>query len=123
MDGSAVMSFTLREVPGAVRAVLAAAGWRAPEACAFHQANRFVLSSLAKACGLDPAKVPMDLTERYGNLSSASIPAVLAHAYGTALSSGSLRLLSCGYGVGLSWAAAAGPIGPCVCLPLAPLRR
>jgi len=25
--------------------------------------------------------------------------------------------------VGLSWAAAAGPIGPCVCLPMLPLRR
>lgn len=123
MDGAAVMSFTLREVPAAVRAVLAAAGWKTPEACAFHQANRFVLSSLAKACGLDPAAVPMDLTERCGNLSSASVPAVLANAYGTALSSASLRLLACGYGVGLSWAAAAGPIGPCLCLPLAPLRR
>ncbi|MFM9167732.1 MAG: 3-oxoacyl-ACP synthase III family protein [Verrucomicrobiota bacterium] len=123
MDGAAVMSFTLREVPGAVKAVLTAAGWKAPEACAFHQANRFVLSALAKACGLDLASVPMDLTERFGNLSSASVPAVLAHAYGATLSTASLRLLACGYGVGLSWAAAAGPIGPCVCLPMLPLRR
>jgi 3-oxoacyl-[acyl-carrier-protein] synthase-3 len=120
MDGAAVMGFTLREVPASVRSVLAAAGWSAPEACAFHQANRFVLAALSKACGLDPAAVPMDLTERYGNLSSSSIPAVVAAAYGESLASRSLRLLACGYGVGLSWASAAGIVGPCVCPPMRP---
>lgn len=118
MDGAAVMGFTLREVPASVRAVLAAAEWNAPEALAFHQANRFVLGALAKACGFDPAEVPMGLTERFGNLSSASVPAAIVDAYGEALSERPLRLLACGYGVGLSWASAAGTLGPCVCPPM-----
>jgi len=123
MDGAAVMAFALREVPGAVRSVLAAAGWERPDACAFHQANRFVLTSVVRAAGLDPATVPMDLAERFGNQSSCSVPTVLASALAARLAEGPVRLLACGFGVGLSWAAAAGVVGPAVCPPVLPFPR
>jgi 3-oxoacyl-[acyl-carrier-protein] synthase-3 len=36
----------------------------------FHQANRYILSNIAKRLKIDPSKVPMQTVERYGNQSS-----------------------------------------------------
>jgi 3-oxoacyl-[acyl-carrier-protein] synthase-3 len=71
----------------------------------FHQANRYILSNIAKRLKLDPAKVPMKTVERYGNQSSASIPSAMCGELQEALTGdGSQRLLLSGFGVGLSWA-------------------
>jgi 3-oxoacyl-[acyl-carrier-protein] synthase-3 len=123
MDGAEVFNFTLREVPGALGEVMASAGWTEPEvdALVLHQANRFVVSSVARKCGFPAAKTPMDLVERFGNQSSASIPCALAEALGPALRERSLRVVACGFGVGLAWGAVALPLGPLVVLPTQPL--
>jgi 3-oxoacyl-[acyl-carrier-protein] synthase-3 len=119
MDGAAVYEFALREVPPAVAGVLKLAGW-SPEAVdhlVLHQANRFVVSSVARKCGFPEAKVPMDLAEQFGNQSSASIPAAMAHACADSLQGGRRRLVVCGFGVGFSWGAAALEAGPMVVAP------
>jgi len=119
MDGAAVYEFALREVPPAVAGVLKLAGW-SPEAVdhlVLHQANRFVVSSVARKCGFPEAKVPMDLAEQFGNQSSASIPAAMAHACADSLQGGRRRVVACGFGVGFSWGAVAFEAGPMVIAP------
>jgi 3-oxoacyl-[acyl-carrier-protein] synthase-3 len=121
MNGADVFSFTLREVPGAIQSVMRHAGY-APEttdALVLHQANRFILSTLAKKTGFTEAQTPMSVVEKYGNQSSASIPCALIDGLADRLEAGTLKVVGCGFGVGLSWGAFAGEIGP---LAVAPLR-
>lgn len=123
MDGAEVFNFTLREVPAAVAEVMTLAGWTEPTVAALvlHQANRFVISSVARKCGFPPAKAPMDLVERFGNQSSASIPCALVESLGPRLSTESLQVVACGFGVGLSWGATALTLGPMTIAPTLPL--
>jgi len=109
MDGSEVFNFTLREEPAAVRAIAGQAGLEldAIDHFVFHQANRYILSNIAKRLKIDPAKVPMGTVERFGNQSSASIPAAIAGELAEAVTEGPARtVLLSGFGVGLSWASA-----------------
>ena len=115
----------LREVPGALEAVMRHAGY-APattDALVLHQANRFILSTLAKKAGFTEAQTPMAVVERYGNQSSASIPCALIDGLGDRLSAGPLKVAGCGFGVGLSWGAFAGEIGPLTVAPILPFPR
>lgn len=84
MDGGAVMSFTLREVPPLLRGILDYRGWTDADVdlYALHQANRFILSNIAKAAGLTASKLPWDIGGIYGNQSSASIPVTICHHLG-----------------------------------------
>lgn len=116
MDGAEVFNFTLREVPPAVRGVMADAGWAEPDvdALVLHQANRFVVSQIARSLRFPLAKVPADVCGIYGNQSSASIPFALCHALGARLvapGADPLRLVLSGFGVGLSWGAVALTVG------------
>lgn len=118
MDGAEVFNFSIGEVPAAVRAVMdfAAIGSEQIDAFAFHQANRYIITSIARRLKLPPAKVPADAVGRYGNLSSASIPAVLCDDLAGGLREKQQTLLLCGFGVGLSWASCilhAGPLAHC----------
>jgi 3-oxoacyl-[acyl-carrier-protein] synthase-3 len=125
MNGADVFSFTLREVPAAIAAVLRQAGWEAAktDALVLHQANTFMMQSLAKKTGYAEAQVPTGAFERYGNQSSASIPAALIEGLGGRMEAESLRVVGCGYGVGLSWGAFAGEIGPITVCPIQSFPR
>jgi len=125
MNGADVFSFTLREVPGAIQSVMRHAGY-APEAIdalVLHQANRFILSTLAKKVGIAEAKTPMAAFEKYGNQSSASIPCALIDGLADRLEAGPLKIVGCGFGVGLSWGAFAGELGPLTVAPVVSLPR
>ena len=115
MDGAEVFNFSLREPPVAIRAVLAAAGWTSAEVdhLVAHQANRFIVQTLAKLTGFSPEQAPVASLARHGNLSSASIPAALVGELGPALATKRHRLVLCGFGVGLAWGAVALELGPC----------
>lgn len=125
MNGADVFGFTLREIPSAIQAVMRHAGLapEAVDALVLHQANRFVVSSLAKKAGLAEAKVPAGAFERYGNQSSASIPCALIDGLGPRLEGGPLKVVGCGYGVGLSWGAFAAELGPLTVAPIRSLSR
>lgn len=120
MNGADVFSFTLREVPAAIEAVMRHAGYAAAttDALVLHQANRFILSTLAKKTGFVEAQAPMAVVEKYGNQSSASIPCALIDGLGGRLEADPLKVVACGFGVGLSWGAFAGEIGPLVVAPV-----
>lgn len=105
MDGAGIFNFSIQEEPRAVRELCAYAGIsvEALDSLVFHQANRYILGNIAKRLKVDPAKVPMQTVERYGNQSSASIPCALCGELREALAGGRpQRLLLSGFGVGLS---------------------
>ncbi len=124
MDGGEVFAFTIREVPPLVKCALAAAAWKPEEvdAFVFHQANKFMLTHLAKAMKLPLDKVPFSLKE-YGNTSSPSIPLTITTQLREPVSSGPLRLLLAGFGVGYSWGACAVNCGPIVAPPVISVNR
>ena len=114
MNGLEVFNFTLREEPMAVRELLEFSGRTVEDIdyFVFHQANRFILSNLAKRIKAAPAKVPWQTAERFGNQSSASVPAAICDALGTEVAGRALTVLCSGFGVGLSWASCVLHLGP-----------
>lgn len=124
MNGLEVFNFTLREEPGAVKSLLAAAGFSAADIdhLVFHQANKFILTNLAKRVGVPLEKVPMRTLSEFGNQSSASIPFAMANELGDSLGASTKVVLASGFGVGLSWASFVGKVGPiarCQTVPFA----
>lgn len=77
MDGAAVFSFTLQQVPQLVNDVLAMGE---PDYLLFHQANAFMLRHLVKKAKLvdqfEPSQIPTNIS-RFGNCSCASIPLLM----------------------------------------------
>jgi len=120
MDGAEVFNFSLREVPSAIQAVMKSANLTPADcdALILHQANKFMVETLAAKCGFKVSQVPADAFSKFGNQSSASMPAVICDALANRLGEKSLKTVGCGFGVGLSWAAFAGEIGPFEALPI-----
>jgi len=125
MNGADVFSFTLREVPAAIESVMRHAGYvpATTDALVLHQANRFILSTLARKTGFTEAQAPMAVVERYGNQSSASIPCALIDGLASRLEGETLKVVGCGFGVGLAWGAFAGEFGPLIVAPIQTLPR
>jgi len=106
MDGSQVLAFIKREIPGCVRGLLEKAG-KTPkdiDVIVPHQASHVTLDFLKKSLGL-PAERFFTNMKYIGNTVSASIPIALRDAeLGGVLVPGQTVLLI-GFGVGLSWGA------------------
>ncbi len=114
MQGLEVFNFTLREEPGAIKSLLHQACICVEELdfLVLHQANKFILTNIAKRVGVPVARVPMATLAAFGNQSSASIPFVVANELAAALGGAPKTILASGFGVGLSWASMVGRIGP-----------
>ena len=103
MEGTSVFSFSISDVPKALRDWLAHTGHQPEDfdAFAFHQANRMIIQQIAKRL-----KIPFDRCllslDRYGNTGGMSIPLSLCDAWGCE-SAGVKRVLMSGFGIGLSW--------------------
>lgn len=108
MDGAEIFNFSIQVEPRAVRELLEYAELEIEgvDHFVFHQANRYILTNIAKRLKIDLEKVPMRTVERYGNQSSASIPSAICGELSELVLGGSRRLLLSGFGVGLSWASA-----------------
>lgn len=106
MDGAEVLSFTLREVPAAIAALLDKAGLVQDDIDYFvlHQANRFMLDTLRKKIGVGPERMPLHL-EHVGNTVSSTIPLALIGMREAGQLVAGKRLMLVGFGVGYSWAA------------------
>ena len=104
MNGRAIFNFMMKRVPDNVETCLAANRLEKGDIdlFVFHQASRYMVTTLAQRLGLDAAKVPIVL-EDCGNTVSSTLPIVLDALGGTAALAGK-RVLLCGFGVGLSWA-------------------
>jgi 3-oxoacyl-[acyl-carrier-protein] synthase-3 len=112
MNGAEVFSFSLQKVPPLVDQCIATAGWSLEDCgdIVFHQANGFMLNTLAEKIGIPESRVPKSL-EYFGNTSSASIPMTLVTQRREALRGTVGRYVLAGFGVGWSWAGIAAEIG------------
>jgi 3-oxoacyl-[acyl-carrier-protein] synthase III len=115
MDGAEIFSFTINEVPPLISETLSCAGWKKEEVdyFIFHQANKFMLTHIAKAMELPLEKVPLSLKD-YGNTSSASIPVTINAELGNMVTSNEVKMLLAGFGVGYSWGACTVKCGPII---------
>jgi 3-oxoacyl-[acyl-carrier-protein] synthase-3 len=107
MEGKAVWQFVTRQVPAAIREVVAAAnlGLDDIDLIVPHQANLRMLSQCITELGVPEDRL-MTNVDRYGNTAAASIPIALHEAVtGGRLRSGQHAVLV-GFGGGLSWCAA-----------------
>lgn len=103
MDGTSVFSFSITDVPLALKDYLEKTGTTPADydAFVFHQANQFIIKQLMRKLKLSKEQVPLSL-DRYGNTGGVSIPLTLCDAYG-AVSDRKLKVLMSGFGIGLSW--------------------
>ena len=104
MQGENVFSFSITDVPRTIKEFLAITNTSVDDydCFALHQANRFILQTIAKKFKIEASKLPVSL-DKYGNTSAAAIPLLLCDTYGNDNANNAIRTLMCGFGVGLSW--------------------
>ena len=107
MDGSGVFNFVQREVPPMIMDISEASGHSISDfdLFLFHQPNKFMLQKLATAIGASFSKVPMDITEKYGNSDSGTIPVVMTEDVSSKLIYKDNLCCFSGFGGGLTWCA------------------
>ena len=106
MNGTDVFSFTITEVPAAIKDFIEKTGVGIEEydCFAFHQANQYISKQLAKKFKIPMEKMPLCL-DRYGNTSAPAVTMALCDRYGEK-SGGEIKIMFCCFGVGLSWGVA-----------------
>jgi len=106
MDGGAIFAFSTIKAPAEVKRVLAAANEEIANVdyILFHQANKYIISTIMRSLQLPLSKTPYEVIEKYGNLSAASIPVSVCEVLRDEISRERKRVILCGFGPGLSWA-------------------
>jgi 3-oxoacyl-[acyl-carrier-protein] synthase-3 len=107
MNGSAIFNFTLEQVPPMMKQLLEKSGLEKDEIdyFVFHQANKYMLSTLRKICGIPKDRFHIDL-EHTGNTVSSTVLIGLKDCLGKGLIDSGKKVMICGFGVGLSYASA-----------------
>ena len=106
MNGRAIFGFALEVVPKLVDDLLGKAGVSADDVdwYIYHQANTYMLATLAKLSNLPAEKMVLEM-EHVGNTVASSIPiAIQRYVEHGRIRSGHLLMLV-GFGVGYSWGA------------------
>lgn len=103
MDGGAVFTFALFNVPKSLKKLMTKfeVDANAVDYLLLHQANKFLCESIRKKLKFPSEKTPYNIQE-YGNTSGATIPLLMVTNLANELQAGKLRLLMSGFGVGLS---------------------
>lgn len=106
MNGAEVFTFSLRVVADVVHRSLDRAGVDIADVDAFvlHQANAFMLETLRKKLGVEPARFVVEMSD-VGNTTSSSIPIALEAALAKGQIAPGQKVVFVGFGVGLSWSA------------------
>lgn len=104
MNGRAVFSFALTEIPKQVKALIDEKELTLDDIDLFllHQGSKFMIEKLTERLGDIKARAPFDI-EEHGNTVSSSIPLLLQ---GYLEQPSKKNILLSGFGVGLSWASA-----------------
>lgn len=105
MDGSTVFNFTIDRVPLLVKNTMDVNCVTADDInyYVFHQANKFMLNTIRKVCGLPKDKFYVNL-ETTGNTTSTTVPLGLKDCLNNGVFKTGDKVLIAGFGVGLSWA-------------------
>lgn len=104
MNGGAIFNFTLEAVPAMMNRLLEKTKLQKDEIdyFVFHQANKFMLNTIRKVCGLTKEKFYVDL-ENVGNTVSSTILIGLRECMNSNTITSGMKVMCCGFGVGLSW--------------------
>ena len=106
MNGSAIFNFTLDTVPAMIADLLQKSSLQKSDIdyYVFHQANKYMLNTIRKVCGIEKDKFYINL-EHTGNTVSPTILIGLKDCIENGSLSPCMKVLACGFGVGLSYAA------------------
>lgn len=104
MNGGAVFNFTLDVVPAMMKQVLEKHGLEKDDIdyYVFHQANKFMLSTIRKVCGIHKDKFYNNLSQT-GNTVSSTVLIGLKDCMENGTIHSDMKVLVAGFGVGLSW--------------------
>ena len=104
MNGGAVFNFTLEVVPALLRLVLERNEMQKEgiDYFVFHQANKFMLNTIRKVCGLSKDKFYVNL-ETTGNTVSSTVMIGLKDCMDMGIVKSGMSVMIAGFGVGLSW--------------------
>lgn len=104
MNGGAIFNFTLDAVPAIMNQLMEKSGLSKDEIdyYVFHQANKFMLSTIRKVCVLPKNKFYINL-ENVGNTVSSTILIGLKECLQNDVLQANMKVMCCGFGVGLSW--------------------
>lgn len=103
MNGRSVFNFSMTVVPPQIKKIAEESGLGLDEIdlLVLHQGSKYIIDMLTKRLGVDPARVPSNISGM-GNTVSSSIPLILENHLDTS----EKNILISGFGVGLSWATA-----------------
>lgn len=106
MDGAEVFNFSIKTEPKAIGEILELSNKTQDDIdyIIFHQANKYIISNIARRLKFPLSKAPCETTGKYGNQSSASIPCTICDAINEDVTLKKVELVLSGFGVGLSWA-------------------
>ena len=104
MNGGAIFNFTLDAVPAMMKDILEKNHIEKDDIdyYVFHQANKFMLSTIRKVCVLPKDKFYINLTET-GNTVSSTVLIGLKDCIENGLIKSGDKVMCTGFGVGLSW--------------------
>lgn len=104
MNGGAIFNFTLDAVPAMMYQLLDKCNLKKEniDYFVFHQANKFMLSTIRNVCGIPKDKFYVDL-ENVGNTVSSTVMIGLKECLGHGIIKSGMKVMICGFGVGLSW--------------------
>jgi len=104
MNGGAIFNFTLDAVPAMMNQLLDKSNLNKEniDYFIFHQANKFMLSTIRKVCAISKEKFYIDL-ENVGNTVSSTVMIGLKDCLKNGITKPGMKVMICGFGVGLSW--------------------
>ena len=107
MNGGEIFNFTLNVVPPLIKDLLGKNNLNQEDVdyYVFHQANKFMLNTLRKICGISKEKFHINLRTT-GNTVSSTVPIALKDCIDQGLITSGMNVMVAGFGVGLSWGAA-----------------
>ncbi len=107
MDGRAVLEFSKRDIPSAVKEILSKNGLNIPDLdlVLFHQASQYALDLLNKTLEIPPEKTFSNI-RTIGNTVSASLPILIRDAEDAGRLKRGDQILLVAFGVGFSWGCA-----------------
>ncbi len=120
MDGMAVFSFTISQVPKCIKSLCENFDidlYNDVDYLLLHQANKYIDEKIRQKLKMPAEKVPYCL-EKFGNTSSATIPMTIVTQIREQIQNNHQKILLCGFGGGLSWASVYFEVDKIVVLPL-----